>query len=141
VYRHILVATDGSALSGAAIRAGVGLARALGARVTGITVVAPYAPSSTAFASLKGFNAAVRKQGQRALAAFNDECRRQSVASRAASIVGGDPWRAILLAARTRKCDLIVMGSHGRSGLAGVVLGSEAAKVLAHADVPVLICR
>ena len=45
------------------------------------------------------------------------------------------------MTAAQRKCDLIVMASHGRRGLAGVLLGSETQKVLTHAKVPVLVCR
>jgi nucleotide-binding universal stress UspA family protein len=52
-----------------------------------------------------------------------------------------DPWQAIVEAARTKKCDLIVMASHGRKGLAGLLLGSETQKVLTHSKVPVLVCR
>jgi nucleotide-binding universal stress UspA family protein len=51
------------------------------------------------------------------------------------------PWEGILRAARSRKCDLIVMASHGRRGLAGLLLGSETTKVLTHSKTPVLVCR
>jgi len=141
MYRHILVATDGSALSGRAIRQGVSLAKALGARLTAVAVIAPYAPGNTALAALRGFSVAVRKEARRALAAFNAEARAQAVPATATSVVGGEPWKAILRAARSRKCDLIVMASHGRAGLSGVLLGSETTKVLTHSAIPVLVCR
>jgi nucleotide-binding universal stress UspA family protein len=139
-YRHILVATDGSSFSAPAVRAGVGLAKALGARLTGFTVLAPYSPAST-FSALRGFSSAVLRERSRALAAFNAEARRQAVPATATHAVGGEPWRQILLAARQRKCDLIVMASHGRSGVKAALLGSEAAKVLTHSKIPVLVCR
>jgi nucleotide-binding universal stress UspA family protein len=141
MYRHILVATDGSAFSSSAIRQGVALAKALNSRLTAIAVLAPYTPGNTAISALKGFAAAVRKEARRSLAAFNAEARAQAVRATTTSVVGGEPWKAILLAARSRKCDLIVMASHGRSGLAGVLLGSETTKVLTHSTVPVLVCR
>jgi nucleotide-binding universal stress UspA family protein len=141
MYRHILVATDGSALSGRAIRQGVSLAKALNARLTAITVVAPYTPANTAVASLAGFSTAVRKQARRALDSFNAQARSQGVAATATSVVGGEPWKAILRAARTRKCDLVVMASHGHSGFAGMLLGSETSKLLTHSAIPVLVCR
>ena len=141
MYRHILVATDGSALSNSAIRQGVALAKALNSRLTAIAVLAPYTPGNTAISALKGFSAAVRKEARRSFAAFNAEARAQGVRATATSVVGGEPWKAILLAARSRKCDLIVMASHGRSGLAGVLLGSETTKVLTHSAIPVLVCR
>lgn len=51
------------------------------------------------------------------------------------------PWEAILAAAKKNKCDAIVMGSHGRGGLAALFLGSETQKVLAHAKLPVIVAR
>jgi nucleotide-binding universal stress UspA family protein len=141
MYRHILVATDGSALSRKAIRQGVALAKALDARLTAVAVIAPYTPEDTAVSALRGFSAAVRKEAWRALASFNAEARSQGVAATATSVVGGEPWKAILRAARARKCDLVVMASHGRSGMAGMLLGSETSKVLTHSKIPVLVCR
>jgi nucleotide-binding universal stress UspA family protein len=142
VYQHILVASDGSALSAPAIRTAVALAKSLGAKLTAIYVVAPYAGGGTAALSLlKGYRQAVQKEARRALAAFNAEARARGVAARASSVVGGEPWQTILLAARRRKCDLIVMASHGRGGLGGLLLGSETTKVLTHSKIPVLVCR
>ncbi len=142
VYRHILVATDGSPHSTPAIRAAAGLAKSLGAALSAIYVVAPYSHAATgAIAALKGFREAARKDARNALRAFHAEARRQGVAADSTSAVGGEPWQAILLAARRRKCDLIVMASHGRRGLAGLLLGSETAKVLTHSKIPVLVCR
>jgi len=63
------------------------------------------------------------------------------VTATASSVLGGEPWRVILRVARTRKCDLIVMASHGRRGIAGLLLGSETTKVLTHSKIPVLVCR
>jgi nucleotide-binding universal stress UspA family protein len=142
-YRHILVATDGSALSVPAIRVATSMAKALGAKLTGLTVVAPYFPqaSGKAYASMRGFRRAVQKQARQALASFSAEARSQGVAATASSVLGGEPWRVILRAARAKKCDLIVMASHGRRGLAGLVLGSETTKVLTHSKIPILVCR
>ena len=119
------------------------LAKALGAKLTGLHVVAPYfsARSGAEYASLAGFRRSVAKEARRALAAFNAEARTQGVAATASSVLGGEPWQMILRAARARKCDLIVMASHGRRGLAAVVLGSETTKVLSHSKIPVLVCR
>ena len=143
MYRHILVPTDGSRFSARAIRTAAGLARTLGARLTGLYVVAPYFPakSGRAYASMSGFRRAVEKEAARALAAFSAEARARGVAASAVSVVGGEPWQAVLRAARARKCDLIVMASHGRRGLAGLLLGSETSKVLTHSRIAVLVCR
>ena len=143
MYRHILVATDGSRFSAPTIRMAASLARALGAKLTGLHVVAPYFPahSGAEYASMAGFRRAVEKQARSALAAFKAQARAKGVPATAVSVFGGEPWQAILRAARARKCDLIVMASHGRRGLAGLVLGSETAKVLTHSKIPVLVCR
>jgi nucleotide-binding universal stress UspA family protein len=141
VYKHILVATDGSRLSLPATLQAIGLAKALGARLSAITVVAAYAPDANALSALRGFSEAARTEARRALKAFDAEARAQGVPATTSSLVGGEPWKAILLAARARKCDLIVMGSHGRGGLTGVLLGSEVTKVLTLSSLPVLVCR
>ena len=143
MYRHILVPTDGSRFSARAVRMAARLARALGAQLTGLHVVAPYFPakSGRAYASMGGFRSAVEKQARHTLAAFTAEASARGVKATAVSSVGGEPWQAILRAARARKCDLIVMASHGRRGLAGLILGSEATKVLTHSRIPVLVCR
>jgi nucleotide-binding universal stress UspA family protein len=142
MYRHILVATDGSRLSASAVRTAARLARSVGAKLTGLHVVAPYLPSQGgAYASLRGFRRAVETEARQALAAFSAEARAQGVPATAASVLGGEPWQEVLRAARARKCDLIVMASHGRRGLAGLVLGSETAKVLSRSKIPVLVCR
>jgi nucleotide-binding universal stress UspA family protein len=142
-FRHILVATDGLRRSAPAIRMAAGMAKALGAKLTGLHVVAPYFParSGAEYATLAGFRRNVAKEARRALALFNAEARAQGVATTASSVLGGEPWQVILRAARSRKCDLIVMASHGRRGLAALVLGSETTKVLTHSKIPVLVCR
>jgi nucleotide-binding universal stress UspA family protein len=55
--------------------------------------------------------------------------------------VSDDPYESILQTAKERKCDLIVMASHGRHGVKGLLLGSETQKVLVHSDIPVLVYR
>ena len=141
MFRRILVATDGSPLSQPAIRAGVRLAAALGARLTGVCVLAPYAPAGSAFAGLRGFARTVQAQARNKLAGLLDEAHEHGVMVSSCVLVGGEPWRAILATARARKCDLIIMGSHGRAGLASALLGSETQKVLTHSKIPVLVCR
>ena len=143
MYRHILVATDGSPFSASAVRAAAALARALGAKLTGLHVVAPYAPMSEhrALAGFQGYERQLRKEKKHALDFIGSEAKRQGVKATLASSVGGEPWRAILDTAKKRKCDLIMMASHGRSGLKGLLLGSETNKVLTHAGIPVLVCR
>ena len=143
MVRHILVATDGSRFSAPALRMAAALAKALGANLTGLYVVAPYFPArgGSAYASMSGFRRAVDTEAKRALGAFSAQARAHGVKATALPVVGGEPWQAILRAARARKCDLVVMASHGRRGLAGLILGSETTKVLTHSKIPVLVCR
>jgi nucleotide-binding universal stress UspA family protein len=143
VYRHILVASDGSPFSARAIRTAVALAKSLGAKLTGLHVVAAYAPAGGGMfpASLSGYERELRRQKERALAQLRSEGRKSAVDVGVASVVGGEPWRAILDKAKKRKCDLVVMASHGRTGVAGLLLGSETHKVLTHSTIPVLVCR
>lgn len=143
MYRHILVSTDGSPFSARAISAAADLAKAIDAKLTGLHVTAAYAPASgrLGYASLAGYERELRKEREHALAFVKSEARAHGVEARVASVVGGEPWRAILDTARKRKCDLIVMASHGRRGVTGLVLGSETNKVLTHSTIPVLVCR
>ena len=143
MYKHILVATDGSPFSAGAVRTAAALADALGARLTGLHVIAAYAPGSSrmALASLAGYERELRREKEHALHAIRAEAGERGVKPSLVSVVGGEPWRAILETAKKRKCDLIVMASHGRSGVSGFLLGSETSKVLAHAAIPVLVIR
>jgi nucleotide-binding universal stress UspA family protein len=141
--RHILVATDGSRLSLRAVRVATSLARACGARLTGLHVVAAYleAPRRAAIAAMPGFRREIERAADRCLRTFARETRSLGDSARALSVVGGEPWKDILRVARAHRCDLIVMASHGRKGLAGILLGSETRKVLTHSKIPVLVCR
>lgn len=141
--RHILVATDGSRLSLRAVRVAAALAKACGARLTGVRIVAPYAEpaSERALQALPGYARAVRRTAERCLRDVERQAAAAGVQAASLSMVGGEPWKDILRVARARGCDLIVTGSHGRKGLAGLLLGSETRKVLVHSKIPVLVCR
>ena len=148
MYKHILVSTDGSKLSGKAIRTAVMLARALGARVTGVYVIPPYPPPmygeamiyAPAMSSAK-YRDSAKRAGKKALAAVEIEAQTAGVACAAALLAAADPWEGIVRTAKAKKCDLVVMASHGRRGLSGFLLGSETTKVLTHSKIPVLVCR
>jgi len=148
MYRHILIPTDGSKLAAKGIRAGVRLAKALGARVTGVCVVPPYMPpmydEGTVYFPGPA-KAAQRKAAQlrarKALAVVEIEAQAAKVPCATRIAVSDQPWRAILAAARSGNCDTIVMASHGRGGLGGLILGSETTRVLASSKIPVLVIR
>lgn len=148
MYRHMLFPTDGSELSRRALGTAVGLAKKLGARLTGIHVMAPYEPplADITFTYPEPVSPeAYEKAAKKASAAIRAEViaagRDAGVECDAVSAFSGEPWDAIVDAAAAHHCDLIVMATHGRRGLAAVLAGSETQKVLTHAPIPVLVCK
>jgi nucleotide-binding universal stress UspA family protein len=148
MYKHILVPTDGSRLSVKAIKAAVQLAKALGARVTGVYVIPPYVPPMYGEAvvyvpevSPKRYKELSDKEAKKALAAIEIEAQTAAVPCKVTSVTHDQAWQGIIRTAHAKKCDLIVMASHGRRGLTGLLLGSETTKVLTHSKTPVLVCR
>ena len=150
MYKHILVPTDGSRLSLKAAKEAASLARSLKAKITAVYVVEPYMPpllveGSTVRGSLTDdqavYRAAATKLANVALKKVRDTAAAEKVPCETVSTVDAQPWEGILKTARAKKCDVIVMGSHGRGVLAGALLGSETNKVLTHSKTPVLVCR
>lgn len=149
MFRHILVPTDGSALSLKAAKAGVDLAKAHKAKVTAIHVIAPWVPPTSGDGimyypesfSPQEYKKAVEKEAQKALAKVQAVAVRAKVPFAAVTVTHDQPWEAIVNAAKKRKCDLVVMASHGRRGIAGLLIGSETTKVLTHSRTPVLVYR
>ena len=148
MYKHILVPTDGTKLSARAVRAAVDLAKTCGAKITGVYVIPPYMPPVYSEGMLyvadigpQRHKELMAKAAKKALDALGAEARRAKVASASAAPVADQPWEGILKTARAKRCDLIVMASHGRRGIAGLLLGSETTKVLTHSKIPVLVCR
>jgi nucleotide-binding universal stress UspA family protein len=148
MYKHILIPTDGSKLARKGVKAGMRLARALGARATGVYVVPPYQPPMWGEAAiyLPGLSASqYKRNGMRAarhaFEALIGEARSAGVPFVTKIIYSAPAWEGILRAARSGKCDAIVMASHGRGALGGLLLGSETQHVLTHGTIPVLVLR
>ena len=150
MYKHILIPTDGSKLALKGVRAGIGLARALGARATAIYVAPVYMPpiygEAMIYAMPGGTSPKVWKQQvaahtARAFAAVEREARKAGVPFASRCVTDAQPWAGILRAARASKCDAIVMASHGRGAVGGLLLGSETSRVLAHSNLPVIVIR
>jgi nucleotide-binding universal stress UspA family protein len=142
MYKHILIATDGSELAGKAVATGLELAKRLGARLTVLTAIEPWlsiASSDTAAAFMQ-YQKAAEQDGARILGQVSATAKEQGVQCETI-MVTETAAEAIIETANTKKCDLIVMSSHGRRGLARVLLGSQATRVLTLSSVPVLICR
>ena len=148
MYKHILIPTDGSPLSQKAVKTGARLAKRFKAKVTALYVIPPYrppqAPEAIVYADLyspQAYAANMRKIGGEAVAKVKRAAEAEKVSCQALALTERTPWEGIVKTARARKCDLIVMASHGRRGLAGLLLGSETTKVLTHSKTPVLVCR
>ena len=149
MFKHVLIPTDGSRLAKKGVRAGVKLARELGARVTGVYVIFPYAPVDAGVATVYAVYGPAAREARKefeeeadaALAAMAKDARAAGVPCVTLSVVGGRPWQVILRTARSKRCDAIVMASHGRSGIGGLLLGSQTTHVLANSRIPVLVVR
>lgn len=143
-YRHILIATDGSDVALRGVITGLDLARGLGAVATAVTITAPWL-SVAGHAALwdPGTEYAARMAIRAAehLAAAQSEADRRNVPLRALHISHEHPHRGLLETAARQDCDLLVMTTHGRSGIRAMLLGSVTASVLAHASLPILVCR
>jgi nucleotide-binding universal stress UspA family protein len=148
MFKHILIPTDGSRLAAKGVKAGMKLAKALGARVTGVYVVPPYLPATYGELGVYAQSDARRnykknseRAAKKALAAVQIEAQVLGVPCTTRFVSDPQPWGAILRVARSAKCDAIAMSSHGRGALGGLLLGSQTQRVLAHAKIPVLVTR
>jgi nucleotide-binding universal stress UspA family protein len=146
MYKNILVPTDGSPRSRRAIKLAAGLAAKFNARLTSLYVVPEGVPTLFSGDKLYGSGvisretrAAVRRAAAEALDAVASEADRAGVPHRSVRTMAHAPWQAIVKAARAKDCDLVVMATHGKTGLAA--LGSQALKTVAHSPVPVRVCR
>jgi len=147
MYKNILIPTDGSEASRRAITAGVKLARALGARVTGLFAAPPATPIIFRDRLPAGYDtprhneALIARAAAAHLAVIERAATAAGVRCACIKVTSDYPADTVLETARKRGCDLIVMASHGRHGLRGLLLGSETQKVLAASKIPVLVHR
>lgn len=144
MYHRILIPTDGSEVTAKAVNTAIGLARAFGARLDAVAVKEPF-PYATlsevqAIAPTEFFEAQERACRARVQAVV-EAASNQGVVCEGYTIEGLSPWEALLDHARTQGCDCIVMASHGRRGMAALLLGSETQRVLLHSTVPVLVVK
>jgi len=147
MFKHILIPTDGSPVAEKAVKAGIKLATEIGARVTGYYAVEAIQPrvygegymmGSTTIAELEKRAMAV---GKTYLAAMERQAKAAGVRFDRVCSTVATPYEGIVDTARKRKCDAIFMASHGRRGLAGLIMGSVTHKVLTHSKVPVIVYR
>jgi nucleotide-binding universal stress UspA family protein len=145
LYQNILIPTDGSELANKAVEHGVRLAKEIAAKVTAVTVTEPFHVISVAPRQLEYTRSEYKRHtdavAAKALGVVKDAAERAGVACDMLHVEHEHVYQAIIDAASAKGCDLIAMASHGRHGIAAVVLGSETVKVLTHSKVPVLVYR
>ncbi|MBE0615560.1 MAG: universal stress protein [Burkholderiales bacterium] len=147
MFKHILVPTDGSTLSLRAVKNAVRLAKVHGARITAFYAAPEYHPNIAGdylpanFVPLGVYQKEVKKTADKYLAQVKKLADIGGVACTSLFASNDSPHKAIIKAAKDKKCDLIFMASHGRSGIAGLLIGSETNKVLTHCKLPVLVYR
>jgi nucleotide-binding universal stress UspA family protein len=148
MYRHILIPTDGSDLAHKAVVHGLSLAKSVGAKVTALVVEPSFNVYGLPSSRMNQISSALAEYAEQAkahasqvLSGVADEAKSAGVACETMQMTHDHPYEAIVASAKEKGCDLIVMASHGRAGLAAGVLGSVTTKVLTHTKIPVLVCH
>ena len=147
MYRKILVATDGSALSKKAVRSAIELARTIGAEIVALYVAERYPTSffeggaAMRMEDIERVEQHWADKGRAIVDAVQLAAEAEGVKARATGSRSDLVAEAIMAAAKKHKCDLVVMASHGRKGIKRILLGSETLHVLTHSAIPVLVLR
>ena len=145
MYKSILVATDGSELATKAVGQGLALAKTLAAKVTVVTVTEPWtmiAPGEIGMTiPIDDFEAGMAEHATKILDAVKLQAKTSGAMCEVLHIKDRYPADGILEAAKDKGCDLIVMASHGRRGIARLLIGSQANRVVTHSPIAVLICK
>ena len=149
MYSHILISTDGSEVAAKGLDHGLTLAKALGARVTIVTVTERFPAYVGAAAAgwfpspeeIEGYDSRQAEIATEVLTGAQAAAAKVGVPVEVVHVANALPAEAIIDTAKSRDCALICMSSHGRRGLGRLLLGSQTAEVLAHSPVPVLVVR
>ena len=145
MFKNILVATDGSDLAAKAVEQGILFAKEVGAKITALTVSEPFnvlslAPSELEYTPIE-YKKYAEVYAEEVLGIVSAKAQSAGVTCETLHSEHEQVYQAIIDAASARRCDLIVMASHGRRGISAVVLGSQTVKVLTHSKIPVLVYR
>ncbi|HET9579443.1 MAG TPA: universal stress protein [Usitatibacter sp.] len=149
MFRHILFPTDGSPMSHRAAKMAIDLAKTCNAELTAVHVIPPFAPPAYVEGILpypelyspEEYKRVTEGAARAMLAKVEEQAKEAGLACRTAIVNASPVWKAVIDTARAKHCDAIVMASHGRKGIEGVLLGSETHRVLTHSKIPVLVCR
>jgi nucleotide-binding universal stress UspA family protein len=144
MYKRILVPTDGSEITAKAVQTAINLASMAQAELMTIAVKEPFPYSAISemqpVPPQEFYDAQERIAAERVKVVV-DAAKAAGVACQGHTVEALHPWEAIIDHSKTAGCDLIVMASHGRRGVAALLLGSETQKVLTHSSLPVLVVR
>lgn len=147
MFKHILIPTDGSPVANKAVKAGIELAKALGAKVTGYYAIEEIQPHVYGEgymidrSAIKELERRAKAVGEKHVAVIAKAAGNAGVECSLIVTTADTPYEGIIEAARKHRCDAIFMASHGRRGLAGFIMGSVTHKVLTHTRLPVLVYR
>lgn len=145
MYKNILIATDGSELAHKAVVQGFALAKAVGAKVTVVTVTEPWTavvPGEMGMAfPIDEYEKGASENAASILATVKGEADTTGVPCDTVHVSDQYPAEGIIASAKAQGCDLIVMASHGRRGISRLLIGSQANQVVVHSTVPVLVVR
>lgn len=147
MFKHMLIPTDGSTLSGKALKRGIALAKRLKTNVTVVYVFTPFAVGlygdmgmgyETLEQQMREFG---RKEAKKYLGRAQAIAESAGVKINRLVVEDALPWRGIIGMARKKRCDVILMGARGRGAVSTALLGSQTNAVLAHSKIPVLVYR
>ena len=141
MYRHIMIATDGSDIAQRAVDQGLQLAMRLGSKVTVVTVTEPYPAELATAWPVEDYDRAVSEKAQNILGHARNAAAALDASCEYLHVKNAYPAEGIIQAAVDQNCDLIVMASYGRRGFQRMILGSQAYEVIVNSPIPVLICR
>ena len=148
MFTSILVPTDGGRLSRKAMAAAIKLAKQQKARITSVHATAAFMPMTfdgmtppPELISRTAYNKAMASAAAKVLGAMEKMCRSAGVQWEGVHVPDADPYQAVIDTAKRKRCDLVLMASHGRRGISALLLGSETQKVLTHSKIPVLVYR
>jgi len=145
MYKHILLATDGSEIAGKAVDQGIALAQALGAELTAVTVTEPYeavvAGTTVGMVLPNDYDDQCKSYAAELLGKVVEKAKAAGATCDINHQSNRWPYDGIAKAAAQAGADLIVVGSHGRRGFEGLLLGSETTKLLTHTKIPTLVIR
>ena len=133
--QHILVPVDFSHDSEHAVEAAIGLAQQFEARVTLLHAI--HIPEA-AEVNLAAYMDKIRSEADQSMTSRLQRVQEAGVTAEAVTVIGA-PSQTIVDTARDRRADLIVMGTHGRTGLRHMLIGSVAERVVRLAPCPVMV--